>query len=166
MNFLDVVLAIPLVYGIVQGWRRGIVKEAVMLVAIIFAIYVSRYFSPTMSLFLQSHLGASEGVAAPLSYILVLVIFGGGMYVLAFMLTRILKAIKLGTVNRIFGSLFGLFKWMLIVSAVLCFFAIVDRFVPIRQKPAVQNSVLYHPIEQFMGHVIPFLDTDKLTGGD
>lgn len=162
MNFLDIVLAIPLIYGIIQGWRRGIVKEAVMLVSIIFAIYVARFFSPTMALFLENHLGASAGVAAPLSYILVLIIFGGGMYVLAFMLTRILKAIKLGTVNRIFGSLFGLTKWMLILSAVLCFFAIIDHFVPIKQKPAVQNSALYRPVESFMGHVIPFLNPEKM----
>lgn len=158
MNWLDILFAIPLLYGLIQGLRRGIVKEVLMLLAVVLGVYVAKFFSAPMSLFVQEVLGASEKVAAPLSYILVVVVFAGGLYVLAWMLTNILKAIKLGTVNRVAGGLFGLLKWALIISVVLHFFMIVDRYVPVREKPSVQESVLYEPLEGVMDKLLPFLN--------
>ncbi len=158
MNWLDILFAIPLLYGLIQGLRRGIVKEVLMLLAVVLGVYVAKFFSTPMSLFVQEVLGASEKVAAPLSYILVVVVFAGGLYVLAWMLTNILKAIKLGMVNRVAGGLFGLLKWALIISVVLHFFMIVDKYVPVREKPAVQESVLYEPLEGVMDKLLPFLN--------
>lgn len=158
MNWLDILFAIPLLYGLIQGLRRGIVKEVLMLLAVVLGVYVAKFFSAPMSLFVQEVLGTSEKVAAPLSYILVVVVFAGGLYVLAWMLTNILKAIKLGTVNRVAGGLFGLLKWALIISVVLHFFMIVDKYVPVREKPAVQESVLYEPLEGVMDKLLPFLN--------
>jgi len=147
LNWLDIILIIPLLYGLVMGAKRGFVKEAVMLVAIAMGVFVAKLFSSPASLFLQEHLGASPRVARPLSYFVVMVVFVGGMYVLAWMLTKILKAMKLGTANRIFGAVLGTLKWVLILSVVLNFFAVIDRYVPIKSKESVQNSKLYAPIE-------------------
>jgi len=130
-----------------MGVKRGFVKEAVMLIAVAMGVFVARMFSSPMAGLLQEHLGASPRVAQPLSYFVVMVVFVGGMYILAWMLTKILKAMKLGTVNRIFGALFGLLKWVLILSVVLNFFAVIDKYVPIKSKESVQNSKLYTPIE-------------------
>lgn len=162
MNYLDIIFLIPLTFGAVVGIRRGIVKEILALVAIVMAIYVARYFSPLLSVFLINHLSCSERTAYPLAYILVLLLFGGGMYILSEMLTRILKAMKLGTVNRIFGALLGILKWSLILSAILCFFAIVDRYIPIKTKPAVQQSVLYQPLESLIPTILPLIHEEEL----
>lgn len=163
MNFLDIIFLIPLLFGAVIGFRRGVVKEILALVAVVMAVYVARYFSPVLSGFLINHLSISRETAYPLGYILVLVIFGGGMYFLAEMLTRLLKAMKLGTLNHIFGGVLGLTKWALIISAILCFFAIVDRFIPIKTKPAVQQSLLYHPLESFIPTILPLIYEEALT---
>lgn len=156
MNWLDIILAIPLLYGLVMGAKRGFVKEALMLVAIAMGVFVAKMFSLPMSDLLQEHLGASPRVAQPLSYFVVMAVFVGGMYILAWMLTKILKAMKLGTINRIFGALFGALKWVLILSIVLNFFAVIDRYVPVKSKPAVQNSRLYAPIENMSKFYKPF----------
>lgn len=149
---LDIILSIPLLYGLVMGVKRGFVKEAVMLVAIAMGVFVARWFSSPMAMLLQEHLDATPCVAQPLSYFVVMVVFVGGMYVLAWMLTKILKAMKLGTVNRIFGAVFGVMKWVLILSVILNFMAVVDRYVPVKSKPAVQNSKLYSPIEKIYSY--------------
>lgn len=140
-----------------MGVRRGFVKEAVMLVAIAMGVFVARLFSSPMSALLQEHLGATPRVAQPLSYFVVMVVFVGGMYILAWMLTKILKAIKLGTLNRIFGAILGVLKWVLILSVVLNFFAVIDKYIPIKSKPAIQNSKLYTPIESASRFYKPFI---------
>ena len=156
MNWLDIILSIPLLYGLVMGVKRGFVKEAVMLVAIAMGVFVARQFSSPMAMLLQEHLEATPRVAQPLSYVVVMVVFAGGMYLLAWMLTKILKAMKLGTVNRIFGALFGTMKWVLILCVALNFVAIIDKYVPVKSKPAVQNSKLYAPIENVSRFYKPF----------
>lgn len=139
-----------------MGIKRGLVKEAVMLVAIAMGVFVARLFSSPMAALLQEHLGASPRVAQPLSYFVVMAIFVGGMYILAWMLTKILKAMKLGTVNRLFGAVFGTLKWVLILSVVLNFVAIIDKYVSVKSKPAVQSSRLYAPIENVSRFYKPF----------
>ena len=67
MNFLDIIILIPIAYGGFQGFRRGVVKEVLMFIAIVSGIYVARYFSPVMADFLMAHMGASVGVASPLA---------------------------------------------------------------------------------------------------
>lgn len=151
MNWLDIILIIPIVYGLIMGIRRGFVKEAVMLVAVAMGVFVARIFSSPMAALLQEHFEASPKTAQILSYVVVMAVFVGGMYILAWMLTKILKAMKLGAVNRIFGGLFGLLKWVLIMSVVLYLVTIIDRYVPVKSKPAVQNSMLYKPIESASG---------------
>lgn len=162
MNFLDIIFIIPIAFGAIVGFRRGIIKEIIALISIVTAIYVARYFSPVLSSFLISYLSISQRIAYPLAYIFVLIIFGGGMYILAEMLTRIVSAIKLGAVNRLFGTLLGVLKWSLILSAILCFFAIVDHYIPIKNRPAVQQSLLYKPIESLIPAIIPFIQEEKL----
>lgn len=147
MNYLDVILIIPLLYGLVMGVKRGFVKEAVMLVAIAMGVFVAKQLSSPMAVLLQEHIGISQRVAQPLSYFVVVLVFVGGMYILAWMLTKILKAMKLSTVNRIFGAVLGTLKWVLILSVVLNFVAVIDKYVPVKSKPAVRNSKLYTPIE-------------------
>lgn len=162
MNFLDIIFIIPIAFGAIVGFRRGIIKEIIALISIVTAIYIARYFSPVLSSFLISYLSVSQRIAYPLAYIFVLIIFGGGMYILAEMLTRIVSAIKLGAVNRLFGTLLGVLKWSLILSAILCFFAIVDHYIPIKNRPAVQQSLLYKPIESLIPAIIPFIQEEKL----
>lgn len=154
---LDIILIIPLLYGLVMGAKRGFVKEAVMLVAVVMGFFVAKMLSPSTSLLLQNHLGASQRVAQPLSYFVVMAVFVGGMYVLGWMLTKILKAIKLGFVNRVFGALFGFVKWILILSIILNFFSVIDKFIPIKSKPAVLNSKLYAPIEDVAKYYKPLI---------
>ena len=52
MNYLDIALIIPVIYGFVQGFSRGIVKEITSLVSLIIGIYIAVNFS----LYLESHL--------------------------------------------------------------------------------------------------------------
>ncbi|MCQ2329072.1 MAG: CvpA family protein [Paludibacteraceae bacterium] len=161
MSWLDILLAIPLVYGFVMGCKRGFVKEVIGVVAVVIGIYIAKFMASAFSLFLQSSFEVPERVSAPLSYFLIVVIVVGGLYLLAWMLTKILKAMKLGTANRVFGGIFGLLKFVLLVSVILNFIMIIDHFVPIRNKPAVQNSLLYSPLEGVMVYAAPFLDASK-----
>jgi len=45
MNYLDIALVIPMVYGIVRGFSKGIVNEITSLAAIGIGVYLALNFS-------------------------------------------------------------------------------------------------------------------------
>ena len=45
MNYLDIIIAIPLVWGIVIGFKKGFVIEIASLIAILAGVYGSIHFS-------------------------------------------------------------------------------------------------------------------------
>ena len=69
----------------------------------------------------------------------------------------------LGWLNRLLGGAFGIIKMLLLLSVILNFVAIVDQFMPVKEKPVVQNSLFYTPIEEVMGVVLPYLNFEDFT---
>ena len=41
MNYLDIVIAIPLLYGLIKGFTNGLIKEITGLLGLIIGVYVA-----------------------------------------------------------------------------------------------------------------------------
>ena len=107
--------------------------------------------------------GWAANICAPLSYAVVFIVVSLSISALSYMLSKIIGAIMLGWLNRLFGALFGLIKMTLLLSVILNFIAIVNQYMPIKEKPVVQESLLYSPIENVMGAVLPLLNFEDFT---
>ncbi len=163
MNYLDIILVIPLAYGLVQGLRKGLIKEIAGLIAIILGIYLARYFSLPASQALIEMTGWAANICTPLAYALVFIAVSLSISALSYMLSKIIGAIMLGWLNRLLGAIFGVVKMTLLLSVILNFLLIMNQFVPIKEKPIVQQSLLYSPIENLMGEVLPLLNFEDFT---
>ena len=163
MNYLDIILIIPLAYGLVQGLRKGLIKEIAGLLAIVLGIYLARYFSLSASQALTEMTGWASNICMPLAYALVFIVVSLSISALSYMLTKIIGAIMLGWLNRLFGAIFGVVKMTLLLSVILNFVAIMNQFMPIKDKPIVEQSLLYSPIENAMSAVLPLLNFDDFT---
>lgn len=163
MNYLDIILIIPLAYGLVQGLRKGLIKEIAGLLAIVLGIYLARYFSLPTSQALIEMTGWSVNICTPLAYAIVFIAVSLSISALSYMLSKIIGAIMLGWLNRLFGALFGVVKMILLLSVILNFVAIVNQYMPIKEKPIVQQSLLYSPIENVMNSVLPLLNFEDFT---
>ena len=69
----------------------------------------------------------------------------------------------LGWLNRLLGAAFGVIKMTLLLSVLLNFVALMDQFMPIKDKPVVQQSLLYSSIENVMSAVLPLLNFEDFT---
>lgn len=45
MNFLDVIIAVPLVYGAYKGFQKGLLFEVAMIIGLILGVYLGFKFS-------------------------------------------------------------------------------------------------------------------------
>ena len=142
MTLLDILLAVPLVWLVVLGWRHGLVREAATLGGVVAGIWASVHLSQWVS----SLIGL-EGENAIL--IAFFVTFVGAMvlvYLLGRSLERMLKAAKLGMVNKISGAALGMAKALCVLAVVLNAIVLLDHHEKVVSPKVKSESVLYKPV--------------------
>lgn len=144
MLFLDLIIAVPILYFAYKGAVNGIVKEVFNIAGIILAVFLT-----------FNYLDVFTGIISPIfeegaSYVPFIsgaILFTGTLAVVALIAygtKEFLKAVKLSLVNRILGALFGVLKSGIIVSAFLLLLAGFN--VPseeARNESYLYSSVIY-----------------------
>lgn len=144
MNWLDVLLLLPLLVGLVRGLMRGLVSEVIAILVVILGVLGARFMMPDFSAWLWGQWGWPEGVCDVVAYVLIFLAIAILLTLLARGLTKFMRAIHLGWANRLFGGIFGLLKYGLLVLVVV--FA-MDRtnqsFHWLDEAQVVKTSVVY-----------------------
>lgn len=144
MNWLDVLLLLPLLVGLVRGLMRGLISEIIAFVVVILGVLGSRFAAPPFSAWLLTQFAWPQGVCDVVAYVLLFLLIAIVLAIVARLLTKFLKAIHLGWANRLAGGLFGMVKYGIIVLVVV--FA-MDRtnqaFHWLDNSPVVKTSVVY-----------------------
>ena len=159
MNWLDVILLLPLLVGLVKGLLRGLISEVIAIGAIIFGVVGANMFGTPLTQWLLSQFGWPPTVCSIVSYVVLFLIITIVLSLIAQGLTRLMKAIHLGWINRILGGFFGVFKYGLIVLLVVF---IMDKtnesFHWLDNAQVIKTSVVYpylvqitHAISSFFG---------------
>ncbi len=144
-NTIDLLILIPILLGLVRGFWHGIVHELTSILGLVLGIILSKLYAASFSSYLLSVLHSQEWACRALAYILIFV----GAFMLVSLagavLQRILKAVYLNWLNRLFGGLFGALKWALIMSVVLNILVLAEPYYKVIQDDSKSQSRLYHP---------------------
>lgn len=144
MNWLDILIVLPLLFGIVRGVMRGFVSEIIAIVVVIFGVLCARFWAPPFSTLLITQFAWPKGVCDVVAYTLLFLAVAIVLSILARLLNKLLKAIHLGWINRIFGGLCGFVKYAIIVLIVVF---VMDKmnetFHWLDESPVVKSSIVY-----------------------
>ena len=144
MNWLDVLLLLPLLVGLVRGLMRGLVSEVIAIVVVILGVLGSRLWAPPFSVWFLGQFAWPQGVCDVVAYVLLFLAIAIILSILARLMTKFLRAIHMGWANRLFGGIFGLLKYGIIVLIIV--FA-MDRtnqsFHWLDKAEVVETSVIY-----------------------
>jgi membrane protein required for colicin V production len=153
VNYVDVILLIPLAYGAFRGLSRGLIVEVSTLFALLAGVYVALRCSGMAEGFLQDFVAIpaeySYYVAFAIIFLLVVIV----IHALGKLLTRLARLIALGLVNRLLGMLFGVARMAVVVCAVLFLLDIIDQRYGIVGPGAKAGSLLYEPLVNLAGGV-------------
>jgi len=164
MNWLDIVLAIPMLWFLYRGFRNGLIIELASLAALILGIYVALHFSFYVEGWLVDNFEISEKYLYIISFALTFIIVAVLVFLAGKIIHKLVGIIFLGFLNRLAGGIFGLLKAALVLSVILYF---VNGFDPGLIKTDVkERSVLYDPVESIVPFIIPRLDLDQITMPD
>ena len=161
MNWLDLIIAIPLLWGAYQGYKKGLVFMVLMIIGMILGLYVAFKFSGLIVDMLAEHIHASR---AALPYIAFAIVFAAIVLLVIFLakfLEAILKSASLTPVNKVAGSVLGLAKWALIVSVILWLFKSLEHSVTIIPKKAEKQSMTYDFVLKFSTFITPTIEEIK-----
>ncbi len=144
MNWLDVLILLPLLVGLVRGLIRGLISEIIAIVVVILGVLGSRFVAPTVSKCFLQWFEWPEGVCDVAAYVSIFLLIAIALSFVARLLMSLLKAIHLGWANRILGGAFGLLKYgILVLIAVFIMDKTDEAFHWQENEPIVKTSVLY-----------------------
>lgn len=157
MNYIDLVLAIMLLIGAIQGFRKGLIIELASLAALILGIWGGIKFSDFTADFITRQTGYHSQYLGTIAFVVTFIVIVILIHIMGRMLDTIVKAIFLGFLNRLAGIIFGVLKTAIILSILLLLFDDIDESVhllPVKQKG---DSKLYTPMKQIVPTLFPFI---------
>lgn len=138
MILLDIFIWAVLLFFVVKGFSKGLVREACSLVGLVTGGWAAfRYYS-SLSEGIRHFINLPPYVAQPLAFFLIFLLLGILFYFLGHLLTVIFKIMLLGGINRIGGVVFGFLQGGFVLCIVL--YIATMRPVPDKVKGVVLRS--------------------------
>lgn len=151
MNVLDIILAILLVVGAVNGFRKGIISQLCGLAGVLLGVWLGFKFGDRLGVWLGVEIGEIA------SFVIIFI----GAVLLAALAGRIsaaiLRATGLGILNRLGGMVLSLVEYVLICSLLLGLFQKVNNATGWVEPKVVEESVLVEPVMKVSEFVFPYL---------
>jgi len=164
MNYFDVVIIIPLIWGAYKGFKKGFIIEMASLIALGLGIYGGMKFSSIAAVYLTQMFDISTKIMPLLSFAVTFIAIVVVVFTLAKMLQKVITMVALGIVNRIAGALFGVLKFSLIISVVLSLINSINEQVEFIDPIMKNSSILYTPISKVAALIIPEIKDFDIDG--
>lgn len=154
MGFLDIILCILLILGLIKGIRNGFFVELASLVSMLLGFFIASKFSGLMQTYLEKngYTGKSiESMAFALTFVAVIILSS----LFARFFTKLADFAYLGWINKLLGAVFGVLKTLLLISVILNLFHKTNgdsRLVP---NEMLDKSKLYVPIREVSKIIYP-----------
>ena len=143
MNFVDILILILLGVFLLKGLLRGLMKELCSLVGLVVGSLLAFRFHGPLAEAMVSAFSLPASVCVVLAFLVIfltiLLIFG----LIGMLLSKYVKLLYVGGLNRVAGGIFGLVQGVLILAVIM--FGLSVSPLPEWGKLAIDDSVLSPP---------------------
>ncbi len=160
MNYIDLIFAIAFLWAAYKGLTKGFIIQAAALAALLLGIFGAIKFSDLTAGFITEKLDYHSDYLHLIAFALTFVAIVVGVHLVARIADKLVKAVALGFVNRIFGLLFSWLKTAFIISVILIILNSIDSRAPFLPRKAIDNSLLYKPLSSFAPLLFPYFRFD------
>lgn len=119
MKTLDIILLIPLVFGAVLGFRKGLLIELIGIVAFILAIIAGFKLMEVGMVYLAEYIDGFNEILPFLSFIIIFLAIILLINMLGKLLKKMIDMTILGGFDSVAGAIVGVLKWAIGVSILL-----------------------------------------------
>ncbi len=162
MNYIDIIICIPLVWGLYKGFTKGLIVEAATIIAFGLGVWGGITFSDYFALKLAGWFNWKSPYLPIISFALVFLIVIIAVFFIAKVIQHITDKIALSAFNKIAGAVFGALKFAMILSVVIFMMDAVEQSYPMISFKTKEESLLYKPVGKIAPTLIPALDKSKV----
>lgn len=162
MNYIDILLCIPLVWGLYKGFTKGLVIEAATLVAFSLGVWGGITFSDYIAQKITENFDWHSPYLPIISFALTFLIIIAFVFLIAKMIQKMVDGVALSAVNKIGGAVFGALKFALMMSVVIFMIDAVEESYPMISFKTKEGSLLYRPVGKIAPTLIPALNKSKV----
>ena len=162
MNYLDIIIGLIFFYGLFKGFTRGLIIEAASLLSIIIGILGALTFTPIIESLLSYFLSDEKLPPSIILFTASLILIVLGVNIFARNLTKFIKMVSLGGINKVLGGIFGVSKYILLISILLVF---VDQFsfmFEFFESNFLEESVMFESLKKIGYYIIQLLESNDV----
>ena len=154
MNWIDIIVLIPLCWYAFRGLKNGFLMEIVSLAALFLGLFISYKFSDLISLWITG-----TTLAKPISFSLCFVLTIVLVNLLGRILKRVLKPVLSEFLDKTLGVLFGILKVALVAGVLFYFIDTIDKKEVVIKHEVKEASIAYKCLSPVMSHVLEWKET-------
>lgn len=157
LTTLDILLLVPLTYGLVRGLIKGLASELSALAGWIAGLLAAFYFSELVYQWALQFTAPALWKRS-LVFVLILVFVVLSAKILGGWATKLFDFLALGFLNRLLGGIFGLSKWLLILLFLVYFFSLWQESYAWVEEEILLNSSVYQNLLNLLALLLPYWD--------
>jgi membrane protein required for colicin V production len=157
MNALDILILIPIAFGIWRGFKKGFIIELFTFLALFIGLYAGIHLSDSVAGFLQEQFSSDSEYLPTISFTITFLLVGAMVYFAGVAIEKAVKAVSLSLPNRLLGSLLGAFRMILFVGTAIILLQSYDEKSDIISEETKEGSLLFLPVENTTYFAIPAL---------
>ncbi len=155
MNYIDIILGVLLLWGLIKGFSKGLFSSLASLIALVVGIYIAVHFSHITGAYLEQYVDWQEGVVKLIAFAITFILIIILVSLAGKILTKIADYAALGILNKILGGAFGILKMAFIASVIIIFVEAVNRNITIIKEETLNSSLLYDPVRKLAPMILP-----------
>lgn len=148
LTAIDVIILIVLAVGLIEGLRKGMIRQAFGLGGLVSGLILGALFSKPATVFLLDSIKMSEKAAGIVAFIIILMVVPAVFVAVGNILFRLVKAVQLGFADRLLGGVFGLLKYLIFTGLVIQLLemsGLAEKFINRNEE---HPSLLYEPVRK------------------
>lgn len=155
MIYIDLIVIVVLLYAFLKGFSNGLVNELASFLGLLIGAIISYSFSDDLSKIIDNYVEIDGQILNILSFILLFILTSFLFTIAGKYMTKLIKYISLGTINRLLGGIFSSLKFLIIIvsiSMVINYFSelLAIEIIPSEQK----NKSTVYPILISIGDLL------------
>ena len=158
MNWLDLLLAIPIAWGLYKGFTSGFIMEIARIMALITGVYLSVRFAQLFSTYLYENTDLTSDFLPIISFAIIFIAVMILVHLFAKAIESLAKAVALNWANKAAGAAFGGFRMAFLLSVVIMMltrFELLDRF---DNGDTANSSAIYPHVTALAPFILPILE--------
>lgn len=140
LNTLDIIIAIALGFGIINGFFKGFISQLIGFFGFFIAIWLSFKFYQFVEIIVGSQNVVADGLVSIVALILTFVIAYFSIRLASSLTQKTVQMMGLGFLNRLAGAGLGLILLLLLVSSTLFY---IDPILEFGFNDTKKESLLY-----------------------